>query len=314
MIAISTTLAARCSNSGQRAVQAIGLYLLAAMLLLSACEQNEPVWDTENSPANPPLYQITNADGEIEGWLLGTIHALPDGVDWRTANIETVIAEADLLLVEIADQHNRTANAETFQNLATTPGLPPLEARVPPRYRESLARIIERSDYSPQDFTSVETWAAAIMLSRVDTIGKPQNGVDRAVVADFEGRDVRGFETTASQLGIFDALSPDDQSDLLRETVAEYDTMRANPGWLMKAWLIGDIKVLEEAASTGILADPELREALLIGRNRNWVQQLDPLLKLSARPLVAVGAAHLVGPDGVPAMLEKRGYRIERVD
>jgi uncharacterized protein YbaP (TraB family) len=37
------------------------------------------------------------------------------------------------------------------------------------------------------------------------------------------------------------------------------------------------------------------------------------MLKDAARPLVAVGTAHLVGPEGLAASLRARGYRVTRI-
>ena len=68
--------------------------------------------------------------------------------------------------------------------------------------------------------------------------------------------------------------------------------------------------MLEDATTRGIMADPELREALLVGRNRAWTQPLLEALKARGKPLVAVGTAHLVGPDGLVALLQERGYTV----
>ena len=62
-----------------------------------------------------------------------------------------------------------------------------------------------------------------------------------------------------------------------------------------------------------IQADPALRAALLTDRNRHWAAALTPLLQEGPRPLIAVGTAHLVGPDGLAALLEAQGYRIRRL-
>ena len=284
---------------------------LACTLLIAACSGGEPDSDDETT-ANPLLYEIVNADGEVEGWLLGTIHALPDGVSWRSPQVESAIAVADVLWVEIADQNDADANAATFARLATTRGLEPIVLRVSPELREPLERILARSDIPLDQFHSTEDWAAAIMLARVDAKGKPANGVDRAVIRDFEGRPIRGFETTASQLGIFDTLPAEDQQDLLEGTVREWMASRDNPDWLLQAWLAGDEATLARATGEGILADPELHEALLAGRNRRWIASLLPELGKQPKPLVAVGTAHLVGPDGLVAMLEAEGYTLTR--
>ena len=284
---------------------------LACTLLIAACSGGEP-GNGDETTANPLLYEIANADGEVEGWLLGTIHALPDGVSWRSPQIERVVQDADILWVEIADQDDGDANAATFSRLATTRGLDPIVLRVSPELREPLERILARSDIPLDQFHSTEDWAAAIMLSRVDAKGKPANGVDRAIIRDFAERPVRGFETTASQLAIFDMLSAEDQQDLLEGTVREWIASRDNPDWLIQAWLAGDEARLARATNEGILADAELHEALLAGRNRRWMASLIQELDKTPRPLVAVGTAHLVGPDGLVALLVAEGYKVRR--
>ena len=62
------------------------------------------------------------------------------------------------------------------------------------------------------------------------------------------------------------------------------------------------------------MADPELRDALLVRRNQTWMPALLTALAAPDKPLVAVGTAHLVGPDGLVAMLDQNGYTLTRLD
>lgn len=286
------------------------LLALAALLAVPACGGSE---EAGGAPPSPLLYEIANSDGEIEGWMLGTIHALPDNAEWRTVEIERVIGEADLLLVEVAELESQSEIAMIFGELATTEGLGPLSQRISPELREPLQDIVARSQFPSNTFANTESWAAAIMLARVDAYGEPGNGVDAAVIRDFAGREVRGFETARGQLGVFDTLAEEDQRDLVEGTVREWQAAQENPGRLTRAWLTGDIAAIERATTEGIMADPELREALLVGRNRAWLAPLIEVLQGEAKPLVAVGTAHLVGPEGLAAMLEMRGYRVTRI-
>lgn len=284
----------------------------AALLALPACGERQ-TGGAEAAPPDPLFYEIASPQGEVEGWMLGTIHALPNGTEWRTAAIDRVIKQSDLLLVEIADLEDRSKIAITFGELATTEGLGPLEARISPELHDELAAIVARSEFPSFSFANTESWAAALMLARVDAYGDPANSVDAALIRDFAGREVRGFETARGQLGLFDQLAADDQRELVEGTVREWQAAQSNPGQLTRAWLAGDLAALEHATTEGIMADPELRETLLVGRNRAWMGPLTEVLEGPARPLVAVGAAHLVGPDGLAAMLEAGGYRVSRI-
>ena len=299
---------------GRPLAGAVWILLIGWFLILSGCTaESSDKAANDGPPPSPLLYEISSDDGAVEGWLLGTIHALPDGTEWRTEQIDSVIAEADYAFVEVADLDDRENLSSVFAELATTPNLGPLSNRVSPSLRSTLAEIVERSDISERDFLSTESWAAAIMLAQVDADGRSENGVDRAIIRDFDDRGVRGFETGRGQLSIFDELAPQDQIDLLEGVVRAWDEGRADRGKLRRAWLAGDLDTLEEATNSGILADPELREALLVGRNQSWFAQLTYALRREERPLVAVGAAHLVGPDGLPAMLETQGFNVRRL-
>jgi len=289
------------SNWGRAGVLAL------AVLALAGCfaEPREPDLDT-----NPPLYEIANSQGEIEGWMLGTIHALPNDVAWRTDAIERVINDADLLIVEVANLEDGQAIADVVAGLANSSNLPALPLRVPPSQRPALLEMIERSSVTVDQLANTETWAAALALAQIDAPGDPRNGVDRVVIREFDGREVLELEGVVAQLTIFDSLPEDDQRELLSGVLEESRSVRDNPNRLSQAWLKGDIATIERATNTGIMADSELREALLVGRNRRWTGKLAGLLRAEGKPLVAVGAAHLVGRDSVPAMLAERGYTV----
>lgn len=286
---------------------------LACFLAIAGCSGGEPVRSPDGD-ANPLIYEIANADGETEGWMLGTIHALPDDTRWRTPAIERAFDQADSLIVEVAELEDQSAISSSFSRLATTPGLGPLPPRIDPQLRPELARMIRAAGIAPEQFDATETWAAAIMLSRVGASGNPRNGVDRYAISRFAGREISGFESADEQLGVFDALPLRDQRDLLEGTVREWALAREDPGWLSRAWLAGDLEVLERATTSGIMADAELREALLVGRNRRWLPVLVEVLEGTKRPLVAVGTGHLIGSDGLVAMLEAQGFTVTRLD
>ena len=67
------------------------------------------------------------------------------------------------------------------------------------------------------------------------------------------------------------------------------------------------------AALEAELARAELREALLTRRNRAWADTIGAMLAEGRKPLVAVGAAHMAPPQGLPELLTAMGYTVRRV-
>lgn len=283
-------------------------FVLAALLALAACN-SAPV--EQNRPA---LWEITAPDG-AKGWVFGTVHALPDGLDWQTPAIDRAVKQSGTLVLEIVDPADEKAARATFVRLGTTPGQPPLDARVEAKLQPALRSALARTGLDRRQFASLEDWAAALTLSfalEASNGNDPGNGADRALLAAAGERPVVGLETLESQLGLFDALPARDQRSLL-EAVLEESAGGESDKRLVKAWAEGDIATLDREAHAGMLADQRLREALLVSRNRRWADQVAAMLTAGKRPFVAVGAAHVAGIDGLPEMLAARGFAVKRV-
>jgi uncharacterized protein YbaP (TraB family) len=276
---------------------------LAGALCLAACgpKPDQPL-------PSPAIWQVEGPDGE-KGWLFGTIHALPDGTEWRTPALEQVLEQAGILVVEVANLGDARAGPKAFSAVSSSPGLPPILTRVPPEARATLASAIERAGMDEADLVTTESWAAALLLANAGDGGESENSVDRALLA--AGLPVVALEGYAGQFAIFDRLAEADQVVLLAEA-AQGDS-DAEEREQTDAWLQGDVAMLERATRTGFLTDPELRNALLTGRNRAWAQRVTTMLASHRRPLVAVGAAHMVGPEGMPALLAGKGYTVRRI-
>jgi len=58
---------------------------------------------------------------------------------------------------------------------------------------------------------------------------------------------------------------------------------------------------------------PTMTERLSGQRNRNWIPKIESYLDSGQTYFVVVGAAHMVGPEGLLALLKARGYKIEQL-
>ena len=274
---------------------------LAGALLLAACGEPEREWPEPK----PALWEMVSPEGR-RGWLFGTIHSLPLEVRWRTPALESALANSGVLVVEVVDVGD-TAKAESvFERFARNESPAPLLQRVAPEDRADLAAFLDRAGSGETDFATTDTWAAALMLAnRARQLEAGQN-VDRALV-DVRS-EVVGLESHAVQYALFDALPPEEQTDLLmalaRDTGGEAERI--------EAWLTGDVAALERA-SDPLLGDPGLRTALQTGRNVRWAPRIAEMVDAGRRPFVAVGTAHLFGEQSLPSLLEARGYSVRRI-
>jgi len=225
------------------------------------------------------------------------------------AGARQALGDAGQIAVEVAALDDRAAGAEAFAAVSTSPGLPPLLQRVPAADRPALAEALDRAGLDEGDLARTESWAAALLIANGARTSETGNGVDRALLA--QGLPVVALESYAVQFALFDRLAARDQAVLLTEAAREAGS--GSEERLAEAWLTGELGVLERETQRGILADPELRQALLTARNGAWAERVAGLLAEGRRPFVAVGAGHMLGTEGLPALLVARGYSVRRI-
>ena len=226
--------------------------------------------------------------------------------------IDRALGQANVVAVEVADLGDSAAMATLFDRLEHSSGLPPLSARIDPALRPALARELAAAHMREADFATTETWSAALRLARAgEDGGDSANGIDRAVLREASGKQVIELEGAARQLGLFDAMPETEQRAMLNAVLR--DAGSADDATLVSAWRKGDFASIEAETRRGMLADPALRETLFTARNKAWSDNLAARLAKGERVFVAVGAAHMAGPDGLAAMLEQKGFRVDRV-
>ena len=280
------------------------LLALAGALWLTSCGEPERDWP-EPSPA---LWEVSGRNGE-KAWLFGTVHALPDGVEWRTETFERRWDEADLLVVEIGNLGASGEAAKAFKRLGTTQGLPALSARVGAADRPALQAMMQQAGMDDADFWDTETWAAALILADAARESEPGNGVDRALLG--EGKPVQALESFVMQFARFDGLDEAEQRGLLASIARE--AQGDGQEELVEAWLTGNLAALQAEMDGSFLASPVLRRELLVERNELFGGRIVELMERRYRPFVAVGAAHMLGAEGLPALLAARDYTVRRI-
>jgi uncharacterized protein len=73
------------------------------------------------------------------------------------------------------------------------------------------------------------------------------------------------------------------------------------------------VPALEALLLSGMREYPGVHQTLIVDRNRRWLPQIEKMIEQGESTLIAVGAAHLIGKDGVIELLKARGYTVEQM-
>lgn len=128
---------------------------------------------------------------------------------------------------------------------------------------------------------------------------------------------VIGFETIDFQISVlYTGSTIERQKEQLICMIDNQEYNQMVMEQLTKAYFSQDIDavlaVTEEKLGTSCDSTPEEEEALIFGRNADWVEKI-PAIIGDKSTLFVVGAAHLPGECGVLELLKKEGYTVEAV-
>ena len=186
--------------------------------------------------------------------------------------------------------------------------------------RQTASRVAARLAGTPFALDLIQPMKPWMVMMLIETLELQAGGFDANLGLDkyfFDKataakKTVIGLETAASQIDRFDKMTEAQQEELLVNALAENDAERANLKSLISAWQRGDAPAMEKLMLEGFQGNTAAYTSLITERNRNWMPQLEACFRRPSPCFVVVGAAHVVGPDGLLVMLRSKGYRIEQ--
>ena len=129
-----------------------------------------------------------------------------------------------------------------------------------------------------------------------------------------DGKAEGQLETVQEQIGFIAAMGEGNESEFillsLKDLAETGDVMEGMIG----AWRSGDAEGLSELFVEDMKVEaPALYDTLLLQRNLKWVPQIDSMLQDADTEFVLVGAAHIVGENGLLDLLSQKGYEINQL-
>ena len=251
-------------------------------------------------------------------WLYGTIHV--NKREWFMPGPRTVQAlqGVDRLALELNLLDPAVVQALT-EGLRARDGAPPL----PPALQQRLDRQLQAA-CMPEALAPLRPEAQLVTL--LTLIGRhqgldPQLGVDLVLAgaAHARGLPVIGLETPETQLR---ELVSDDPAEVQRSVASGLQQLERGDAAqqlarLAQAWADGDMRPLETyprwCNCLNTAAERADYARLIDGRNPGMASAIAQQLRAGHTLFVAVGAMHMVGPQGLPALLRAQGFGVQRV-
>lgn len=263
------------------------------------------------------LWRATR-DGRTS-YLYGTIHV--GRMEWMFPGPEVMgaVRASDVVALEL-DVLDPALARRLQQGMALKPGhdLPEsLKERLRAQLKAACLPETLLATMSPEMVATT----ISVMSARRDGLD-PSYGIDMmyAGLARGQGKPVASLETPDLQLGLLLGQTPSEVVAAVESALADIEKGKASPlvARMARMWansLLGELEGYERWCEC--LDTPEERtmmKRLLDERNPGLARNIDTLHAEGRRVFAAVGSLHMVGPLGLPALLEKRGYKVERVD
>ena len=253
-------------------------------------------------------------------YLLGSIHMLRAGDHPLPRILDSVYDDAEVLVMELdMDDLDPVYTQAAFNRAGVLTDGTTLRDLMG---EELYARAVEAAAAAdiPLDMLArSEPWLAAmtVELMVLYRIGfNPILGVEMTMTnrATSDGKPIEGLESVDEQLGFLDGLPIEAQREMLLQTLLQSAEVGESVEMLIGAWRNGDTATLERELLSDLAQQADLYDALIVQRNLRWADAIEDWLDDEDDYLVVVGALHLVGDDGLPALLDRAGFEIRQLE
>ncbi|CAM5576404.1 TraB/GumN family protein [Rhodanobacter lindaniclasticus] len=266
--------------------------------------------------AKPALWVVKDADTTI--YLFGTVHLLPNDTDWRYPALDKALADSDSLTIELTDDDPARMQALVLQ-YGLDPGHP-LSGKLSAAENATLTRAAQTVGVpgGANTLQMMRPWLAGLTLAVAPLLKAgldPAHGVDKLLKAQMlaAGKPVDGLETAEQQIRFLADLPADVELEFLRSTLRDIDKGSAELTTLIDAWKHGDVATIARIEDDDLARhEPALYQRLLVQRNQAWATKVAAMLQQPGTVFIAVGAAHLAGPDSVQVQLHNLGIEAVR--
>ncbi len=309
----------------------IGLVVLLAAVTFLADAETGAGCPAAAEPPTPEMMQAARLNARDHGflwriskqgrtsYLYGTMHV--GKLDWAFPGprVMQAIRATDTIALELdmldADIQNRLATGMREQRSAALP--------------EALSqRLRQQADALCVPYDAIAKLSPEMQIDMLSLLVGRRDGLDASYATDAvlagighgAKKKVVSLETPEYQLGLMQMAEPEQTVSFVEDSLSELESGRSRTMLIRIAKVWADANYADmtrfnewcECLNTEI--EREMMKRLLDDRNPNLADRIDALHGKGRQVFAAVGSLHMFGPLGLPTLMEKRGYRVERVE
>ena len=257
---------------------------------------------------------MDRAEGIKPSYLLGTMHLPDKDIVELPPHIDSVVARADSLSIEVK------LNNDAFRamaDLSALNGSETLSDLIGEKEFAAVLAVLKDRGLTQYALERLKPWAAALIMNYPPPSLDPI--LDYALQLRFKNsnKPVYQLETAREQIQIFNQMAVSDQIKFLRYSLQQQAMFDVYLAQMKALYLADDLDGLENLTKQQMIHSDKKFMSLLLNelidkRNLRMVDRMQQYLQ-KGNALIAIGALHLTGEYGVLQLLSEIGYRVSPV-
>ncbi len=274
----------------------------------------------DTASAKACVWKVTDNAGHTL-YLAGSVHALrPTDYPLPPEYLDALNA-SDGLSFETDENVTGEKWTEAMQRASTLPDGVTLKDKVDPRTYAYMRKVVTKFHGSGDLLSRLDhlkPWFIADLLnSPTGKLASPNNryGVEAFLVvrARKARKKLGGLETFDEHIAVLGNMSDADSEAMLLLGFIQLDQSSAIFNRTVADWKRGDVSALDHEIAVEYRDAPGVHRRMLTDRNEHWLPTLDRYLRSGRTWMVVAGAGHMAGEQGVPALLQAKGYKVEQL-
>ena len=269
------------------------------------------------SQAESSVWKVQKGNSVM--YVGGTVHILRQTDFPLPAEFEKAYSLSDMLVLETdIGKMNETSTQQLLMSKAMYSDGSTLEQHISAEAYNMLNEYSSSNDIPLEQLKMFKPQVIAVMMATIELakFGVVQEGVDMFFYksATNDKKVIEGFETIEEQIDFLLGMGKGNEDKFIAYTLEDLKSTKENYEIMVDSWKKGDAEKLYELIVDDIKTkSPDLYKNILTDRNDNWLPVIEKYFENQKTEFILVGAAHVVGPDGIIKQLSRKGYKVEKL-